>query len=201
MKGKKACRRILGGYLNDMSDELNRLKEAGLETNAAELNGKVHEFQHITMPGGIEFDLTKSTVSVRRAGAVLAMVLYAVEDNVAVPTVIVDEFFDHISDRGQRFFLAHEAGHLRHGDIGTPEDAVASLSTGSTIEGSVIRNRNIEQEFLADQYAAKMVGKREAILAMKEFRRLAAKNKWIGTDMDEINERIRHLVMTARDAS
>ena len=193
MKGKKACRKLIGGYLLDLCAEKKRMEEAGLKTDGTELNPSVQKYTYMEIAGELEFDVIKSTVAVRRFRGSFAVAMYTVCDGEARPTILVDRFFEQVSDRSQRLILAHEVGHIRHGDIGTPEQALASEDSDDEI---AVTPRNLALELEADRYAASMVGKYEALRAMKEIRRLMAKNKWMHSSIDEINLRIRHLMMS-----
>lgn len=198
MKGKKACRKLMVGYLLDFYTEKELMEEAGLNSDGTELNPSIHNYMSLDIPGELECDIIKSTVAVRRCGAAFSVALHTICEGEARPTILVDRFFEQISDRSQRFLLAHEIGHICHGDIGTPEQALAS---GVGAEGAAITGRSLEREWEADSFATRIVGKREALRAMKEMRRLAAKNKWMEIDIDEINLRIRHLMLSEISAA
>ncbi len=194
MKGKKARRNLGDAYVDDMVDEMERLEAKGLSVDGTAISDSVQEMGWVDLPCGIRCLLVKSSLIVCKAGGVVAILTYTIEGVSVEPTIIVDRFFEQLSDRGRRFILAHEAGHLHYGHLGPEAEAAVLQSESADFEGSVLRNRNIEKEYCADAFAAQLNGKRNTIAAMKELRRLMAKNKWVEFDTEEMNRRIWHLM-------
>ena len=194
MKGKKARRNLNNAYIDDMAGEMDRLGDAGLPLDGTCISDNVQESYWIDLPRGTRCELIQSTLTVCVSGGVIAVLTYLTSEGYAEPVIIVDRFFSQLSDRGKRFILAHESGHLYYGHIGSPEDAVAAA--GESIEGVAIKHRDVKCEYQADQYAAQINGKKDTIAAMKEIRRLMAKNRWLDFDVLELNQRIRHLMQT-----
>lgn len=195
MKGKKACRNLRGSYIDDLVGELERLESAGLSTDGTQIDEGVQDTHIVRLPDGNRCKLVKSSFAVATLGGVMAFTAYLVCEDEAEPIIVVDRLFDQLSEQGKRYILAHEAGHLHFGHIGTPESAVASMASDTDVEGYIPKNRNIEQEYQADWYAALVNGKKSTVAAMKEVRKLMAKNSWIRFDTAELNRRLRHLMM------
>ena len=201
MKGKRACRNICNAYIDDLEAEMTRLEDAGLPADGGTFHSDVQDITAIKLSDGRICGFVKSSLTLCKLGAISAVTTHLVADNSARKVIIVDRLFEQLSDRCQRWVIAHEAGHIHYGHLGSAKEAVASAATDEDIEGAAIKQRDIEKEFAADYYAATVNGKRETIAAMKEFRRLLAKNKWIEPDPEEINLRIRHLMMTQVQAA
>ena len=85
------------------------------------------------------------------AGAFMANKEIVGKDN--IPMIIVDEIFYELSDNCKAFIIGHELGHFMS-------------NHKQQTEGYV---RKIDDEFEADEYSAKLVGKQSAVFAMEEM--------------------------------
>lgn len=92
-----------------------------------------------------------------------------------VQRIIYDDLYDELSEDTKQFIVEHEKGHfdLKH-------------------DGSV---RRIEDEYAADEYAALIVGKENAIKALKEMAELLATVSFSKRHKSvvEINDRIKNI--------
>ena len=70
-----------------------------------------------------------------------------------IPMIIVDETFYELSDNCKVFIIGHELGHFMS-------------NHEQQTEGYV---RKIDDEFEADEYGVKLVGKQSAVFAMEEM--------------------------------
>lgn len=85
------------------------------------------------------------------AGAFMANKEIVGRDN--VPMIVVDEIFYELSDNCKAFIIGHELGHFMS-------------NHEQQTEGYI---RKLDDEFEADEYGAKLVGKQSAVFAMEEM--------------------------------
>lgn len=97
--------------------------------------------------------------------------------------IIKDQFFDELPKFVQEFFMHHEIGHFKNGH---------HLRGEKNKTPNLIRTFGISNgmEFSADEYAAKQVGRKKSVAALKwmcENTDLPMSSKW------EMRQRISHL--------
>lgn len=191
-------RNIKDVYLDDIVKEMDRLNDNGYDAEEMTLTRKVHRFERITLPGGIKCMHIKSSLFVSRVGGIVAVAAHTTNGDETLPTIITDELFDRLDRNGKKFIFTHEAGHIINGHIGDAGDAM--VATATDLDGVIQRSRSIENEYVADAFAAKINGKFNTIRAMKDFAKLMKHNPWLEFDPGELKRRIRHVAKLKRGA-
>lgn len=96
-----------------------------------------------------------------------------------VTTILVDQNYLNMSRTCKRFVIAHELGHI--------ECQIEKFRQGAV-------ERNLADEFEADEYAMKQVGLKIAIKGLKEIRRFLKANSQ-SESVKELNKRIINLLV------
>ena len=119
--------------------------------------------------------LTIDDITIACSGLAIAAggVLYF-EDK-QVTSILVDSHYLQMSETGKRFTIAHELGHIVH--------QLEKFKPGYV--------RNIDDEFEADEYAAKQLGLEMAIKGLEEVKAIMIK---LECDVTEIDTRIENLM-------
>lgn len=99
-----------------------------------------------------------------------------------VPMIVVDDRFMEMSDNGKMFTIAHEMGHF---NLHATEEKM--FNTEYT--------RDINDEFEADEYAAKQIGYQSAIFGLEELQEVLDidSNGENVEGIEEMEIRINHL--------
>lgn len=116
--------------------------------------------------------------------------------------ILTDAVFDQMDQNGQNFILLHEQGHVVHGDMDKAwqltKEYAAVIEAAGTFEKvrltqSLMRdNRDIKDEFAADEYAADHIGYAAAISGLRQI--IQSPSWLINKDgKKEIRRRIAHL--------
>ena len=92
-----------------------------------------------------------------------------------VTSILVDSHYLQMSETGKRFTIAHELGHIVY--------QLEKFKPGYV--------RNIDDEFEADEYAAKQLGLEMAIKGLEEVKAIMIK---LECDVTEIDTRIENLM-------
>ena len=98
-----------------------------------------------------------------------------------VTTILVDGNYLNMTDTGKRFVIAHELGHI--------ECQIEKFRQRIT-------ERNLADEFEADEYAMKQIGLKDSIKGLKEIRKFLLLHGAIDS-VKELNKRIRNLRIKA----
>lgn len=110
------------------------------------------------------------------------LVAFLTRSPIGMDIVVVDDHFMRMSQASKAFVLLHEEGHMLDEDI--PKDVLLS-------------ERCLRAEFFADEYAAGIVGRNEAIEALHEVSRISKGYRLFGRDK-ELVLRINQLKETQR---
>lgn len=183
MKGK-----MKDVYVDAIIEEMDRLEEAGYDTEGDGIFPEVNPGTIITLPDGNRIQRYISNLVINHMGAVVAAAVHLVDDDGShEAAIITDCLYDQLSPNAKRYVLAHEAGHIACNHLNTSSQLLASN------EDICLKNRNIQHEYDADAYAASILGKEVVLAAMKELWHLMKKNSWIGFNFKELKDRIRHV--------
>lgn len=181
-------------YNKDIDREMKGLKKLGLDTDGTVICEEYQKIRTITLAIGKCWHI-HSSLMVNATGGVVAIATRIVyEDNSVEPAIITDLFYDELSKAAKKYILTHEEGHMIYGHNGTDEDAIKAVASGAEPN---LNGRKIEHEYQADEYAARKIGKRATLKAMREFGALMKKNAWTEFDDQELINRIEHLQSTA----
>ncbi len=181
-------------YMTCVKDDFQRLLAAGHTVDDIDtIYPEVHTIEPITLPGGIEAERITANATVGSSGGVIAFVCYTVdEEGKPYVTLITDCLYDKLSENAKRFVQAHEAGHILAEDLGTEQEIRESVA-GLDIDGIITKTRDIRKEYVADEHAVKVLGKKNTLKAMREIQWLMIMNPWIGFEFKEHYRRMRHV--------
>ena len=182
-------------FIQDLADEAIRKRKFGIDPLELSVTSKVHQTQHLLLPGNVECTAYRSSAAVVALGGRIAVSCYVVNDGKAEPVLITDYLYDKLPKDARWFVRAHEAGHLVNGDLGTAENAIREVASGASPE-TISDTRSEWAENRADDYAVRFLGRRRALRAMKEIQRMIRENPWTDFDLDELQgrmDRIRHV--------
>ena len=100
--------------------------------------------------------------------------------------LITDDFFEELTPNTQRFAIAHEIGHMMAGHCRRYfANGITKMLGGMANADVVMDNRNLHDEYVADQMGVRKVGTENAIRALEEMLALV---KAINRDMVEYAE-------------
>ena len=133
--------------LNNIMNLLNNLEERELsEENPVGMVDYYEEIDMIAFKSTFFFDLSGLRMS--------ACTLIQVEEGKFVPAIMISSEFDEVNENTQRFFIAHELGHLAlHQEVFTNPNYV----------------RDINDEYQADEYAVKLIGLEATIKGLEDY--------------------------------
>ena len=131
--------------LNNLMNLINGLEERDLNNGLNE--NDINDLGFILIRNSVVLSYYGMTI----AGAFMANKEIIGKDN--IPMIIVDESFYELSDNCKAFIIGHELGHFMSNHEHQTEGYV----------------RKINDEFEADEYGAKLVGKQSAVFALEEI--------------------------------
>lgn len=80
-----------------------------------------------------------------------------IEDiNKDIPMIVIDGEFEELTESTQQFVLLHEIGHINY----------------HLDKAEIEKTRDINDEFEADEYAVKIIGKENSIKALEELKEM-----------------------------
>lgn len=80
-----------------------------------------------------------------------------IEDiNKDIPMIVIDGEFEELTESTQQFVLLHEMGHINY----------------HLDKAEIEKTRDINDEFEADEYAVKIIGKENSIKALEELKEM-----------------------------
>ena len=162
--------------LNNLMNIINGLEtRVFIDENDAITDKDINEYGYVTI---------RNNELLMFNGLAIAMAGFLQFDNMDnyVPMIVVDDRFMEMSENGRKFTIAHELGHF---NLHATEDRLFN-------EEYV---RDINDEFEADEYAAKQMGYQSAIFALEELQEVLDKTS-NGENVEGIQEmeiRIQHL--------
>lgn len=86
-----------------------------------------------------------------------------VNGNLPLPLLIIDEYFNHLSENAKQYMICHEFGHLISGHL---DELISAVRAGQT--EPFTPTRSFVQECEADMNAVRLMGKENTLAAMKE---------------------------------
>lgn len=108
-----------------------------------------------------EYKIISHSYFMMKNGSVFAAIL---ETDDGSPIVITDALYDQLDDTTKKFIIAHEIGHIMNPVIDDRDEY-------ERWEDEILEDYSVEleSEYKADEYAAKIVGVEAAIHAMKDI--------------------------------
>ena len=162
--------------LNKLMNIINGLEERiFVDENDAITDKDINECGYVTI---------RNNELLMYNGLAIAMAGFLQFDNIEnyVPMIVVDDNFMKLSENGRRFTIAHEMGHF---ELHATEDKLFNTEYV----------RNINDEFEADEFAARQMGFQSAIFALEELQEIldVTSDGMNVEGIEEMEKRIEHL--------
>ena len=146
-------------------------------------NRKDHETitsENLIIIDGCLFNTQQCNILLHRRNILIS----AVVNTTSGPIILIDRFYNDLSDIGKKFALYHEIGHVKLGHLNNLSEEESDKNLKARIKGD---GTQLKIEFDADAYAASCIGIENAISALREFKHVNP------LSAREVNKRIKQL--------